>query len=422
MNVLLLRPDPGNERFGLGPFFRVEPLGLEYVGAALRGRGTRADDRRPALPPGRESWLRRTRPRVVGISCMHALEYDRVLETARAVRRAAPGRLHPRRRATPPRPSRGPSRPPRRRDLRGRRRGGRAGARRRARAGRTARDGPGAAPPDRGRLGLDAASGGAHEPRRGPAARRATSSTATAADTTACSSSRCGSSRRRAAAPSAATSARSGSSTTARSASARSAPSWRTSRGRRQRLHRRRSLLEPPRAQPRARRRRSTARGVRKRWVLVQTRTDLVCRHPELLEAWRPLAQDFDIFFGLEAASDAGLRASTKDAARPTERRGGAGSRARWATASRATSSSTRTGPRREFAELWDFVAAQRLPARRLHDPDPAAGDGALREAARPMLAGQPWFKYDMHHVLWEPRLGARASSSSTRRPGGARS
>ena len=39
MRVLLLRPDPGNERFGLGPFFRVEPLGLEYVAAALRQRG-----------------------------------------------------------------------------------------------------------------------------------------------------------------------------------------------------------------------------------------------------------------------------------------------------------------------------------------------------------------------------------------------
>ena len=34
MNVLLLRPDPGHEKFGLGPFFRVEPLGLEYIGAA----------------------------------------------------------------------------------------------------------------------------------------------------------------------------------------------------------------------------------------------------------------------------------------------------------------------------------------------------------------------------------------------------
>lgn len=36
MRVLFVRPNPGNERFGLGPFFRVGPLGLEYVAAALR--------------------------------------------------------------------------------------------------------------------------------------------------------------------------------------------------------------------------------------------------------------------------------------------------------------------------------------------------------------------------------------------------
>jgi hopanoid C-3 methylase len=35
MNILLLRPQPGNEQFGLGPFFRVEPPGLEYVATAL---------------------------------------------------------------------------------------------------------------------------------------------------------------------------------------------------------------------------------------------------------------------------------------------------------------------------------------------------------------------------------------------------
>jgi len=90
MNVLLLRPDPGNERFGLGPFFRVEPLGIEYVAAALRERGHEPTivDLRFGHSVG--SWVRRTRPRVVGISCMHALEYDRVIETAREVRRAAP--------------------------------------------------------------------------------------------------------------------------------------------------------------------------------------------------------------------------------------------------------------------------------------------------------------------------------------------
>ncbi|MDQ2977903.1 MAG: cobalamin B12-binding domain-containing protein, partial [Acidobacteriota bacterium] len=91
MNVLLLRPDPGNERFGLGPFFRIEPLGLEYVAAALaaRGHGTEIVDLR-FRGPRLSSWIRRTRPRVVGISAMHALEFDRILETAREIRRVCP--------------------------------------------------------------------------------------------------------------------------------------------------------------------------------------------------------------------------------------------------------------------------------------------------------------------------------------------
>ena len=25
-----------------------------------------------------------------------------------------------------------------------------------------------------------------------------------------------------------------------------------------------------------------------------------------------------------------------------------------------------------------------------------------------PLLEGQAWFKYDMHHLLWEPRLGVK--------------
>ena len=39
----------------------------------------------------------------------------------------------------------------------------------------------------------------------------------------------------------------------------------------------------------------------------MQSRVDLVARHAELLEAWRPIARDFDIFFGLEAATNEGL-------------------------------------------------------------------------------------------------------------------
>ena len=55
-------------------------------------------------------------------------------------------------------------------------------------------------------------------------------------------------------------------------------------------------------------------RGIRKQWMLVQSRVDLVARHPELLEAWRPFAREFDIFFGLEAATNEGLKGLVKDA------------------------------------------------------------------------------------------------------------
>ena len=63
-------------------------------------------------------------------------------------------------------------------------------------------------------------------------------------------------------------------------------------------------------------------RGIRKRWILVQSRVDLVARHAELLEAWRPLAQDFDIFFGLEAATDDGLDGLTQGRDRRSDRAG----------------------------------------------------------------------------------------------------
>src|SRR5262252_7097865 len=90
LSVLLIRPDPGNERFGLGPFFRVEPLGLEYVAAALTAAGHESHIVDLRFRHSVSSWVRRTRPRMVGISCMHALEYDRVRETARQIRRVAP--------------------------------------------------------------------------------------------------------------------------------------------------------------------------------------------------------------------------------------------------------------------------------------------------------------------------------------------
>ena len=90
MNVLLVRPNPGNERFGLGPFFRVEPLGLEYLATALETAGHAVAIADLRFRPTLRSMMTRVRPRVVGISCLHALEYDEVLETAREIRRLAP--------------------------------------------------------------------------------------------------------------------------------------------------------------------------------------------------------------------------------------------------------------------------------------------------------------------------------------------
>src|SRR5215831_11183824 len=90
MHVLLLRPIPGNDRFGLGPFFRIEPLGMEYVAAALEARGHRTtiDDLRYSRAAAH--YLRRDRPALVGIACMHALETDEALALAANVRRHRP--------------------------------------------------------------------------------------------------------------------------------------------------------------------------------------------------------------------------------------------------------------------------------------------------------------------------------------------
>src|SRR5678815_4068206 len=93
MHVLLLRPIPGNERFGLGPFFRIEPLGMEYVAAALKKRGHHVTIRDLRFSPPLASLLTHLRPEVVGISCMHALEIDAVLEVVASVRRVTPAAL-----------------------------------------------------------------------------------------------------------------------------------------------------------------------------------------------------------------------------------------------------------------------------------------------------------------------------------------
>src|SRR5262249_39012472 len=405
MNVLLLRPDPGNERFGLGPFFRVEPLGLEYVGAALRQR--RHDVTAVDLRFGGSiaSWVRRTRPRVVGLSGMHALEYDKILEAARAVRRASPDAFliaggH----ATAAYPSPletegldaicvddGEEVVPALVDAleRGRPLSTIPALRLRGREGWIS------TPPLEERTGLDKVP----LPARDLVARHR--------NVYHCLLFK---------------------------------PVWliETARGcpfrcsfcsvwqLYGRSFRERSIgavvedfasvgdsifvaddlfwNHPARSLELAQALRK--RGIRKRWLLVQTRTDLVCREPELLEAWRPIARDFDIFFGLEAASDEGLAHVVKDnnisasveAARVARSMG------------YGVTGNFLVDPdwsENEFVELWDFVAKYGFQRAGYTILTPLPGTELFTKLA-PALEGQPWFKYDMHHLLYEPRLGAR--------------
>ncbi|MBI5537600.1 MAG: cobalamin B12-binding domain-containing protein [Deltaproteobacteria bacterium] len=90
MRILLVRPASPNERFGLGPFFRVEPLGLEYVAAALRSRGheVRLADLR--FSSSLRSLLRWHRPRMVGIASAHTVDFGASAQVAREVKRHDP--------------------------------------------------------------------------------------------------------------------------------------------------------------------------------------------------------------------------------------------------------------------------------------------------------------------------------------------
>ena len=405
MNVLLLRPDPGNERFGLGPFFRVEPLGLEYIGAALRQEGHHVTVADLRFGGSIASWVRRTRPRVVGLSAMHALEYDKILEAAHAVRRAAPEAFviaggHAAAAYSPPLETE---------DLHA----------------VCVDDGEEVVP-----ALVDALAKG-RPLSTVPALRLRTKegwiSTQPLEERT---------SLDRVPLP-------------ARDLVARHRnryhcllfkPVWlvETARGCPFRCNfcsvwqlygrsfRERSISavvedfasvgdsvfvaddlfwnHPARSLELAQQLRK--RGIRKRWILVQTRTDLVCRNPELLEAWRPIAKDFDIFFGLEAASDEGLAHVAKDADVSSSVEA-----ARVARSMRyGVTGNFLIDPdwgESEFRQLWDFVGRHGFQRAGYTILTPLPGTELFQKLS-PILKGQAWFKFDMHHVLWEPRLGAR--------------
>ena len=400
--VLLIRPDPGNERFGLGPFFRVEPLGLEYVAAAFEQSGATV-----SVVDGRYdnagAAVRKSRARLYGISCMHALEYDRTLDLAREIRRRSPDAVVIV--------------------------GGHAAS---------AYPGPLEVPE------VDAISLGDGEVVATPLmevveGRRAIE---TVPDLRVRTCDGWTETRR-----------------TEESIDLDLVPLPARDPVRRYRhkyhclLFKPVWLVETARGCPfrcnfcsvwslyqRTFRERSIgrvvedmeavgehvfivddlfwgqaerslalahelrARRVRKRWILVQTRTDVVERHPELLEAWRPIAQDFDIFFGFESPSDAGLDRLTKDAtlAQTVEAARIARSLGYGVTGNFVVDPDW---GHHEFQELWDFVAAHGFERAGYTILTPLPGTDLYGEK-EDQLGSPPWYKFDMHHALWEPRLG----------------
>jgi hopanoid C-3 methylase len=405
MNILLLRPAPGNERFGLGPFFRIEPLGMEYVAAALETRGHHVTIRDLRFSPPLQLVLTDVRPDVVGIACMHALEIDDVRDVVACVRKSTPDALILV--------------------------GGHSAS---AYPAPFFEDGVDAICLDDGERAVPelveaAATGRPLEQVPGWLLRR-------------------GSTWERTPDPK-----------TAFVLDEVPLPARRLISGWRRRYacfhHRPAYLIETARGCPfrcsfcsvwqlfdRSVRERSIEsvcrdfettgdqvfiaddlfwhhpsrsralaealikRGLRKDWMLVQTRVDVVARHPELLEAWRPIARESDIFFGLEAATDMGLAHLNKDttvdrtaAALAVAREFGYGITGNFVIDPDWTQA--------DFERLWAFVETHQLSRAGFTILTPLPGT-AYFEESRPLIRAVRWSQFDMHHLLWEPRLGVQ--------------
>jgi hypothetical protein len=91
LRVLLVKPRTSALHFGLAPFFQTEPLGLEYISAALGACGHRVRivdmcfERRTIA-----QLIRSFRPEIVGISCLHILDVVATLQLAREIKRVDP--------------------------------------------------------------------------------------------------------------------------------------------------------------------------------------------------------------------------------------------------------------------------------------------------------------------------------------------
>src|SRR5688572_10902990 len=406
MNILLLRPIPANERFGLGPFFRIEPLGMEYITAALEARGhcVAIADLRFSRPL--RHYMRTLRPGLVGIAAMHALETDEVGALVREAHTMSPqvpivigghtAAAYPEPFMTPgvsavvlddgeramPAICEAIERGAPLDSIPGLALGDPAGGVRRT-AG------------DRGMLKLDEvplpARGHVDRWRRQYAclAHRPTWLVETARGCPfRCSFCSIWQLHARA----------------VRERSIDSVCRDLASVGNHVFIADDLFWYHPARSLELALELRR--RGVRKEWILVQSRVDTVARNAPLLDAWRPIARNFDIFFGLEAATDEGLTGLKKDATVDqtaagidVARRLGYGVTGNFVIDPAWTEA--------DFERLWGFVERYQLFQAGFTILTPLPGTAYFDEM-RDRLRARRWSQFDMHHLLWEPALGPR--------------
>jgi len=141
----------------------------------------------------------------------------------------------------------------------------------------------------------------------------------------------------------------------------------------------------------------------RKSWILVQSRADLVARSPQLLEIWRPLASNFDIFFGFESPAESRLKSLNKGAdiaqtveAIRTARRLGYGVTGNFIIDPDFTEE--------DFTALWRFLDENQLHRVGFTILTPLPGTYYF-EQVKDRLSVLDWNQYDLHHLLWPSRL-----------------
>lgn len=146
------------------------------------------------------------------------------------------------------------------------------------------------------------------------------------------------------------------------------------------------------------------ARGVRKSWLLIQTRLDTIARNPELLEKWRPLAGNIDLFCGFEAPTDEQLRALSKDMTSDAIEEGVAVAR-RYGYGVTGNFVIDPDWGESDFARLWNLVDRLKLSRLGYTVLTPLPGTPYF-EQMKERIVDWDWSKWDMNHVLYEPKLG----------------